>query len=394
MSLLGVLLAIAALPLVLHAAFLLLQVGLALLPATRQRGLADKRPTVAVLVPAHNEELVLAQTLRSILPQLSAGDRLLVVADNCQDETARIALAAGAEVVERRDPGRGGKGFALDFGMRHLQSNPPEVVIVVDADCLMGEGAIDRLARVCAETGRPVQALYLMYASQQAGLGIRVAEFAWRVQNQVRPLGYLRAGLPCQLTGSGMAFPWATISTASLASGHIVEDMKLGVDLARAGKPPLLCPEALVTSAFPVSAEGVKTQRTRWEHGHLGMIMREVPVLFAEALVRRNLPLLALALDMSVPPLSLLMLAAIALFGADAVFFALGGAALPLLLSGAAVLSMSGAVLLAWWRFGRQGLRLRDLAYAPVYALRKIPLYLKFLAGRQVEWVRSRRESE
>ena len=79
------------------------------------------RPPVAVLVPAHNESSGLLPTLANIQSQLLPGDRLLVVADNCSDDTAALARAAGAEVVERNDPTRRGKGYALDWGVQHLE---------------------------------------------------------------------------------------------------------------------------------------------------------------------------------------------------------------------------------------------------------------------------------
>src|SRR5690348_741649 len=59
------------------------------------------RPVVAVLVPAHNEEINLSATLTDIKAQLTPLDRLLVVADNCTDQTAAVAFASGAEVTER-----------------------------------------------------------------------------------------------------------------------------------------------------------------------------------------------------------------------------------------------------------------------------------------------------
>ena len=120
------------------------------------------RPPVAILIPAHNEEGGISATLCSIAPQLEERDRLIVVADNCSDRTIAVAEADGAEVVARTDLEKRGKGFALDFGLRHLSSDPPDIVIVVDADCQVAPGAIDQLARVCASYQRPVQAQYLM----------------------------------------------------------------------------------------------------------------------------------------------------------------------------------------------------------------------------------------
>jgi len=392
MILIDVVLSMAALLLLMPASLLFLQMILALLPTKPRPVPSGRRPSVAILMPAHNEALVLEETMQSIIPQLAPGDRLLIVADNCSDDTAKIATASGVEVIERFDLERRGKGYALDYGMRHLRSSAPEVVIVIDADCRVSKGVIDRLARTCVEEGRPIQGLYLMQAPPGASLAVRVAEFAWLVKNHVRPLGFFRIGLPCQLTGTGMAFPWTVIDKASLGNGHLVEDLKLGIDLTRMGKPPLFCPEALVTSVFPDSAEGTETQRTRWEHGHLGMIVSEAPGLLMEAVFRRNVSLLALMLDMSVPPLALLLLALLALCGTSALIFAVGGSALPLMLTGIALLLIGGTVLGAWWRFGRHVISLKDLAYAPIYAMRKIPLYVRFVIGKQVGWVRTRRD--
>ena len=149
---------------------LFVQVALACLPQRARPALAGARPRVAVLVPAHNESTLIVATLDGLRAQMQVGDRLLVVADNCSDDTAELARAAGAEVIERSDSQQRGKGYALDFGVRHLASNAPEVLIIVDADCQVGEGAIERLALRCIQSGRPTQALYLMHAPQGSGL--------------------------------------------------------------------------------------------------------------------------------------------------------------------------------------------------------------------------------
>jgi glycosyltransferase involved in cell wall biosynthesis len=85
--------------------------------------------------------------IAAVKARLMAQDRLLVVADNCSDDTAGIAARAGAEVIERFDPDRRGKGYALDFGVRHLSTRRTEIVVIVDADCIVEGDAIDRLAR-------------------------------------------------------------------------------------------------------------------------------------------------------------------------------------------------------------------------------------------------------
>jgi len=356
--------------------------------------LAGRRPRIAILVPAHNEQDGVGATIATLLPQLQQGDRVLVVADNCADGTAAAARAAGAEVRERFDANLRGKGYALDFGVRCLAEDPPEVMLIVDADCLVEPGAIDRLARTAVASGRPVQALYLMRAPAGSGPMKKIAEFAWAVKNLVRPLGFLRLGIPCPLMGSGMAFPWSIISTASLANGHIVEDMKLGMDLARAGTPPLFCPQALVSSTFPTSDAGTETQRKRWEHGHLSMILSAAPRFLLEGVLKGRPGMVGMALDLAVPPLALLVLMVLALGAVTAVFALFGGAAGPLLAAAALLAALGVAVLLAWWRYGRKILSAANLAMAVLYVFWKVPVYIGFLVNRQVEWVRSKRDTE
>ena len=362
-------------------------------PAGRERAVSpDMDPRVAVIVPAHNEGAGMLPTLEDIRGQLRPGDRLLVVADNCVDDTAELAAAAGADVVRRDEPGRVGKGYALAAGLEALSTAPPDIVIMIDADCKLSSGALDRLATTCAVTGRPVQALYLMTAPEGAPAGLRVAEFAWRVKNWARPLGLSVLGLPCQLMGSGMAFGWETIRSVDLASGAIVEDMKLGLDLARIRAAPVFCPAAIVTSEFPQSAEAEASQRLRWEKGHTGML-RTVPRLMLTAILRRNLPLFVLALDLAIPPLTLLALLVAGVLSVSVVFAALGLGTLPLLLSAASLGALLLATGLAWFRFGRTILPARTLVRIPGYMLRKLPLYGRILAGRAgSEWIRTERK--
>jgi cellulose synthase/poly-beta-1,6-N-acetylglucosamine synthase-like glycosyltransferase len=377
---------------VLPVLILFIQILLACLPVRARAAAQGARPRVAVLVPAHNESTVIDATLRTLRPQLLPGDRLLVVADNCSDNTAALARLAGAEVVERRSVDQRGKGYALDFGVRHLADAAPDVLIIVDADCQVSEGFVERLAICCIDSQRPVQSLNLMRAPAGSGLKVQLAEFAWCVKNRARPQGWARLGLPCQLMGTGMAFAWRDLPLIDLASGHIVEDLKMGLDFCRSGKPPLFCPDALVTSYFPRSEEGLTTQRTRWEHGHLGVILGDTPKLFAESVGKRNGNLLAMTLDLLVPPLALLTLVLVAAFGLSWLIFLLTGALAPALIATAGVMILGTTVLLAWSQFGREIISFSTLMYAPFYALKKIPLYVGFLFKRQVEWVRSKRD--
>jgi cellulose synthase/poly-beta-1,6-N-acetylglucosamine synthase-like glycosyltransferase len=348
---------------------------------------------VTVLVPAHNESAGILPTLEDIKAQLRPADRLLVVADNCTDDTGAVAAAAGADVISRHDLEKTGKGYALAWGLRHLEANPPDIVIVIDADCRLADTLIARLTAACAATHKPVQALDLMIAPEDSAINSRVAEFAWRVKNWVRPLGLKALGLPCQLMGTGMAFPWDVIRSTELASGLIVEDLKLGLDLAAAGNAPVFLPSAWVTSEFPSSIEGTLSQRRRWEQGHLGMILTMVPRLIVVATRRTNLDLLALALDVAVPPLSLLGILVVAVSIVSALATLLGFSSTAMLVSTASLMAFVIGVILSWLKFGRDVLPPREILLIAPYIIRKLPLYGRILFQRsRSQWIRSDRK--
>lgn len=405
MTAMSTLLALFAALLLIPCAVLLVQVLAALLPARLnaaeplQTGAFNTQTAVCLLMPAHNEAGGIASVLQALMPQLGPHTRLLVVADNCSDATAAIARAVGGstgfvEVLERQDDRLRGKGYALDHGIRHLAKAAPHVVLVMDADCTLEPGSIDTLATHCMATGRPVQALDLMQAPVGGSVKTLLAEFAWLVKNKVRALGYHRLGLPCQLMGTGMAFTWSHISQAKLNTGHIVEDMQLGIDLARSGTPPLFCPDALVTSLFPSAEAGLQAQRTRWEHGHLAVIFTQAPGLLWQSIMGANWALLAMALDLCVPPLALLTLLACGALVACLVLAGLGGSVLPVVLAAIASSMLGLAVLLAWLGFGRDVISFKQMCSVPLYVMAKIPLYLYFFVKRQTGWVRSKRDGE
>jgi len=349
-------------------------------------------PRIAVLVPAHDEAVGIRLVLEGLLPQLSPQDRLVVIADNCSDNTAAIAREAGAIVVERYDAHLRGKGYALDYGMKFLESDPPEVVVLVDADCVVEAGTLARIAQQAIVTNQPVQAVYLMDRPTQPTAKDAVSALAFLVKNQVRPLGLGQLGFPCLLTGTGMAFPWLVLRGAKLASGNIVEDMQLAVDLLIAGHPASFCAEARVNGILPQQERAARTQRTRWEHGHLKTALTQIPRLLQAAIQQRRIDLVAIALDLWIPPLSLLVV-----LWASALAFALiagaFGLSIGLLVS---FLGLEGGLILisilgAWTKFGRE-LPLLSLLVVPFYILWKLPLYLSFIISPQTKWVRTERD--
>ncbi len=123
MGWLSVLLLLVAVPLTIAASIFLIEICAAILSKEPSLAYSDaaNRSRVVVLIPAHDESAGILPTLEDVKGQLQPGDRLLVVADNCTDDTAAVAAKAGADVIERRDDLRRGKSYALDFGIRSLR---------------------------------------------------------------------------------------------------------------------------------------------------------------------------------------------------------------------------------------------------------------------------------
>jgi cellulose synthase/poly-beta-1,6-N-acetylglucosamine synthase-like glycosyltransferase len=394
MLILDLLLLAISLALCLPAALFCLEVLLALAPRRRE----DVSPLpagakIAVLVPAHNEQAVLAATLQTLLPTIPAGSRALVVADNCTDATARVARECGAETIERSDASRRGKGYALDFGIRHLAADPPQVVVFLDADCRVRAGTVSLLAAAAIASQRPVQGLNLCDPDPRGGVLQMVSGLAFRFKNLVRTLGLVRLAGLCHLTGTGMALPWPLVVRSKLADANMVEDMQLGIDLALAGFPPLFVPAARVESPLPQQRAAARTQRTRWEHGHLRTLLKQVPRLLMLAAGHRRLDLVWLALDLAIPPLSLLALSIITATLAMTVAWWMGASPLPLALLLSACVALVTAVPLGWAAYCRKQVPLWALLAAPLYAAAKLPIYVAFLARRQTQWIRTQRDA-
>lgn len=368
------------------------------LPWRRRTPPASPSLRVAVVIPAHDEATGIAPTIADVLRDLRAGDRLVVVADNCTDETAAAARTAAAcspsaaatTVLERRDPDRRGKGHALAHALGHLAAEPPDVAVFVDADCRIAAGSLRDLAAFAATAGRPAQADYLLAAPADASPMARLGAFAVLVRNRVRPRGLARLQLPCQITGSGFALPWALANLVDRLGGDIVEDLALGLAAAKAGAGCMCCPEVQVRSELPTRDADAAKQRRRWEHGQLATAWRLAPGLLGRGLCLRP-GLLALGLDLMVPPMALLAALLAAALAAGGAAWLLAADATALAIAGAATAAVALATLVAWSAHARSVLPLRELLRIPLYVAWKLPLYLGLVRGRERQWHRTTR---
>ena len=171
---------------------------------------AGAPPYLAVLVPAHDEEKGVAAAVGPLVEQDYPSERLdvIVIVDNCTDDTAAVAAAAGATVWERHDLSARGKGQALGWALARLRDQPrrPEAVLVVDADCIASANLCAVVAEEIAD--RSVQAIQVRYdvsnPEESPTAALRAAGFI--LKHVIRSRGRARLGLSCGLFGSGMAF--------------------------------------------------------------------------------------------------------------------------------------------------------------------------------------------
>lgn len=390
--LLGILGWIILAPAALVAGVFAIETGLGLVTGMRRAAAPPLDPgDIALVIPAHDEAAGVGPVIRSLRAAVHPDVRILVVADNCGDDTAAVAREAGAEVIERSDPTRRGKGFALAFGRDHLRARPPKAAIVIDADCVAEPGALERIAALAVATARPVQSAYVFAARRDAAPMVQISNFAILVKNLVRQNGGRAINAPALLTGSGMAFPWPLFDRAALATDNIVEDLALGIELTREGSAPIFDPGARVWTQ-PSTAGGTLTQRTRWENGFMTIARRQALPLIGEALRRRRPALLWTGLHLLTPPLALLMalnLAVAALLG----LLVLAGMPPVAFYVAAGLFALNALlVLLAWALHGRAHMNLGTIVRLPLYLLWKIPIYLRLVRGGEKRWIRTERE--
>jgi cellulose synthase/poly-beta-1,6-N-acetylglucosamine synthase-like glycosyltransferase len=311
-SIVGLLLALATMPLVVELAVLTLA---ALLPAlsARKKSTATELPSLSILVPAHNEEALIGRCIRSLLASANSRVELLVVAHNCTDATAFEAEAAGARVLVLNDPNQTGKGCALNHGFAAALAGGSQAVLVIDADSVVSYNLVSEVRRKLAEGAQALQCRYEVYNAQETQ-GTKLTALAFQAFNVVRPRGRARLGLSAGIFGNGFALHRDVLQRIPYGAHSVVEDLEYHLSLVRAGVRVEFLDTTTVRGEMPVSTKGASTQRARWEGGRLRIMKRWAPKLMLEVLrgrVRLTEPffdLLALPLAIEV---SLLLITAL-----------------------------------------------------------------------------------
>jgi cellulose synthase/poly-beta-1,6-N-acetylglucosamine synthase-like glycosyltransferase len=274
----------------------------------------------AILIPAHEEELVIGRLLESVngldYPRELA--EVHVIADHCTDKTAEIARSYGANVHERNDPDPRGKARSLRWLVQELLAGRSnhyiDAFIVLDADSIVSADFLRTMDAHMASGEMLVQGLIQIDDPGNDRMG-QLRALAYEFISHLRPLGRSALGLSVGLRGNGMCiardcaerFPW---DSASLA-----EDYELHARLLAAGLKVTFAPDAVIRTQLPQSLAAARTQSERWERGRLDATKQHVPALLGRGLRRLSWSSIDGAIELLTPPFSIFIALMLALFG-------------------------------------------------------------------------------
>jgi cellulose synthase/poly-beta-1,6-N-acetylglucosamine synthase-like glycosyltransferase len=380
-----------AVPAVLACAYLLVLTLLsAPLPVPACR---DRRLRFDVIVPAHDEAAGIARTVTSLLGLDWPADRfrVLVVADNCTDATAAIAREAGATVLERADPARRGKGYALAHGFAASAADAwADALVIIDADSEVSANVLTACAARLAAGAAAVQ-VHHGVLNPLAAWRTRLITIAMGAFHIVRSRARERLGVSAGIRGNGWCLTHELLLRVPFHSYSLAEDVEYGVALGLAGVRVHYADEAHANGEMVSSGAAAGSQRRRWEHGRIDLVRTQALPLLRAALTRPSAVCLDLACDLLVLPLSYLALNVLALAGLAMLLEWLGHAAGAWLsLSLACVIGLALHVLRGWQLSGVGWRGLLDLAVAPFYLAWKLAVMFK--PGGASSWVRTERE--
>ena len=222
----------------------------------------------AIVIPAHNEEKTIVPTLRSCAELDYPKDKyaVYVVADNCTDLTAKAAAACDAICLERTDPERQGKGYALEFAFPKVLSAGHDAVIVLDADCHIDRHAL-RVFSTRLNAGDRVLQVNDAVANPEDSSISYVLAVANVLENELFQAPKDALGLTVAPVGCGMVFHRDVLLQYPWRSQALCEDTEYSLLLERHGINIRFVPEVRVDSDFPVHREQFIIQRRRWIKG-------------------------------------------------------------------------------------------------------------------------------
>lgn len=251
---------------------------------------AEPRARFAFVVPAHDEEAGIVATVQSLLRVDYPSELfdVVVVADNCSDQTAARAEAAGARCLERKDLTLRGKGYALRHAFTELLADDYNGFIVIDADSIVSANFLSGLAARFTAGAKVVQA-YDGLSNPDAS----IMTYLFQVGNLLENVLYWEPkqmlGLPIFLRGNGMCFGREVLETYQWDAYSITEDTEYGLMLVGQGIRVDFAPEIGVYAHQPETLQQAFVQRVRWAAGNSTLTKGRALRLLVSGLLRRDL---------------------------------------------------------------------------------------------------------
>ncbi|MFC4279116.1 glycosyltransferase family 2 protein [Achromobacter aloeverae] len=354
---------------------------------------STRRLRFDVLVPAHNETAVITRTVGSLLALDWPADRfrVIVIADNCDDDTAALARAAGARVIERANADLRGKGYALEYGVEESgRDGYGDAVVVIDADSVVSPNLLEACATRLEQGAEAVQVHYGVLNPDDSWR-TRMIAIAYAAFHAVRSRARERLRVSCGLRGNGMCLSRALLQRHPMRVFSMAEDLEYGIQLGLGGVRVWYADEAAANAEFLSSEQGSRSQRQRWEGGRFAVVRAYAGRLLMQGLRRRDRVSFELGLDLLLFPLGyvglqigvLLLLSAVAAIWLPAM---LGWTWLAL-----ALLLILVLHTLRGWQLTSLGPRaLLDLARVPFFIAWKLFVLLRY--KRNKAWVKTTRE--
>lgn len=275
-----------------------------------------------VLIPAHDEAAVVGDAVRALtgLEYPRRMFRVVVVADNCTDDTAERARAAGAdEVLEREDPLHAGKGYALRWALERVASRwTPDAVCVFDADNVMTPNFLSVMNARLAAGAQVVQG-YLDTKNPDDSWVTKAISTGYSVSSRLFQLSRENLGMSAALGGTGYCIRVATLRAFPPDPACVTDDAELQMRLLREGIRVEWAHDAVTFDEKPLTLEASNAQRTRWMQGRWDVARRHLVPLLARAIRHADHAALDGAIACVQPSRSAVAVLAAAIAGAHAV---------------------------------------------------------------------------
>ena len=353
-----------------------------------------KQATFAILIPAHNEEMILHKLLGS-LSELAYPKALytpFVIADNCTDRTAELARGfEGVQVYERFNQEKRGKGYALNWMLQQLADSQQvfDAYIVLDADSVVIPEFLQAFNRELARGAKALQACNtVLNVTESPSTALRWV--ALTLMNHVRPLGRNGLGGSSTLTGNGMCLSHEILQRYPWQAFGIAEDYQYYLSLVRDGVRVTYVPEAIVRSQMPITFEQMRTQDVRWEAGAPQQSQWRIALqLLGGGLRKASFVRLEAVGELVTPPLSLLVVSCVLLLVISLLLLAPIQVILALLLAAGVAYYVATALYL----LRAPSAVYKALLHAPGFVLWKLWVFFVLRRSRKhtKEWVRTAR---